>query len=113
MEKILPPGLTDATAKLLVESGAVGRGAVRFSGSQMAVGIYLAFDWMLPGQFEAFGHRKAFFEGQVRDAIDAGAKQVLVLGAGYDMIGWRLAPEFPDVQFFEIDHPATARQISF
>lgn len=109
MEKILPPGLTDATAKLLVESGAVGRGAVRFSGSQMAVGIYLAFDWMLPGQFEAFGYRKAFFEGQVRDAIDAGAKQVLVLGAGYDMIGWRLAPEFPDVQFFEIDHPATAR----
>jgi methyltransferase (TIGR00027 family) len=75
----------------------------------MAVGIYLAFDWMLPGQFEAFGRRKAFCERQVRKAIGAGAKQVLVLGAGYDLIGWRLAPEFPDVQFFEIDHPATAR----
>ena len=24
-------------------------------------------------------------------------------------MGWRLAPEFPDVNFFEIDHPATAR----
>jgi methyltransferase (TIGR00027 family) len=31
------------------------------------------------------------------------------LGAGYDTIGWRLAPEFSGVNFFEIDHPATAR----
>jgi len=109
MDEVLPPGLTDATAKLLVESGAVGGRAVRFSRSRMAVRIYLAFDWMMPGQFEAFGHRKAFCERQVRDAIGASAKQVLVLGAGYDTIGWRLAPEFPDVQFFEVDHPATAR----
>jgi len=32
-----------------------------------------------------------------------------VLGAGYDTMGWRLAPEFAGVNFFEIDHPATAR----
>ncbi len=38
----------------------------------------------------------------------AGAAQVLVLGAGYDMLCWRLAPEFPGVRFFEVDHPATA-----
>ncbi len=36
-------------------------------------------------------------------------RQVLVLGAGYDTMGWRLAPEFAGVDFFEIDHPATAR----
>jgi len=46
---------------------------------------------------------------QVREGIGAGATQVLVLGAGYDTLGWRLAPEFPGVGFFEIDHPATAR----
>lgn len=108
MDKVLPPGLADATATVLVESGAVGRRAMRFSRSRIAIGIYRAFDWMMPGQFEAFGHRKAFFEQQVRDGIGSGARQVLVLGAGYDMIGWRLAPEFPDVEFFEIDHPATA-----
>jgi methyltransferase (TIGR00027 family) len=109
MEEVLPPGIVDATAELLVESGAVGRGAVRFSRSRMAVGIYLAFDWMMPGQFEAFAHRKAFCEWQVRKGIATGASQVLVLGAGYDTLGWRLAPEFVDVDFFEIDHPATAR----
>ena len=109
MEKFLPPGIVDATAKLLVESGAVGQGAVHFSRSRMAVGIYLAFDWMMPGQFEAFAHRKAFFERQVRKGIEAGATQVLVLGAGYDTLCWRLAPEFARVNFFEIDRPATAR----
>jgi methyltransferase (TIGR00027 family) len=72
------------------------------------VSIYEAFDWMLPGQFEAFGYRKAFCEQQVRDGIDAGATQILVLGAGYDTMGWRLASNFPDVNFFEIDHPASA-----
>jgi methyltransferase (TIGR00027 family) len=72
------------------------------------VSVYEAFDWMMPGQFEAFGHRKAFCERQVREGIGAGATQVLVLGAGYDTMGWRLAPEFADVNFFEIDHPATA-----
>jgi methyltransferase (TIGR00027 family) len=73
------------------------------------VSFYEAFDWMLPGQFEAFAHRKAFCERQVRDGIGAGATQILVLGAGYDTMGWRLAPEFSGVNFFEIDHPATAR----
>jgi methyltransferase (TIGR00027 family) len=109
MQEILPPGIVDATAKLLIESGAVGRRAVRFSSSRLAVGIYLAFDWMMPGQFEAFAYRKAFFERQVRKGIEAGAGQVLVLGAGYDTLGWRLAPEFSEVNFFEIDHPATGR----
>jgi methyltransferase (TIGR00027 family) len=73
------------------------------------VSVYEAFDWMLPGQFEAFAHRKAFCERQVRDGIGAAATQILVLGAGYDTMGWRLAPEFSGVNFFEIDHPATAR----
>lgn len=107
MNEVLPPGIVEATATLLVKSGAVGRGAVHFSQSRTAVGIYLAFDWMMPGQFEAFAHRKAFCERQVREGIESEAGQVLVLGAGYDTLGWRLAPEYPEVKFFEIDHPAT------
>ncbi|MCI5137389.1 MAG: hypothetical protein D3922_03000, partial [Candidatus Electrothrix sp. AR1] len=61
-----------------------------------------------PGQFEAFAYRKAFCEHQVRDSTSRGAIQVLVLGAGYDTLCYRLAPEFPSVRFFEIDHPATS-----
>jgi methyltransferase (TIGR00027 family) len=109
MDKVLPPGVVETTARLLVASGAVGGAAVRWSRSRRAVAVYEAFDWMMPGQFEAFAHRKAFCERQAREGIGAGATQVLVLGAGYDTLGWRLAPEFPGVGFFEIDHPATAR----
>ncbi|MBT8372731.1 MAG: SAM-dependent methyltransferase, partial [Deltaproteobacteria bacterium] len=109
MNKFLPPGIVQATEKLLVASGAAGERTVRWSGSQRMVSVYEAFDWMLPGQFEAFAHRKAFCERQVREGIGGGATQILVLGAGYDTMGWRLAPEFSGVTFFEIDHPATAR----
>jgi methyltransferase (TIGR00027 family) len=108
MDKVLPPGIVEATENLLLASGAAGATVVRWSGSRRMVAVYEAFDWMLPGQFEAFAYRKAFCEGQVRAGIDAGATQVLVLGAGYDTMGWRLAPEFGGVHFFEIDHPATA-----
>jgi methyltransferase (TIGR00027 family) len=108
MDEVLPPGLVNATAQLLVASGAVNATMVRWARSRRMVSVYESFDWMLPGQFEAFGHRKAFCERQVREGIGVGATQILVLGAGYDTIGWRLAPEFPEVNFFEIDHPATA-----
>ena len=109
MDRFLPQGIVDATERLLVASGAAGARTVRWSRSQRMVSVYEAFDWMLPGQFEAFAHRKAFCERQAREGIDAGATQVLVLGAGYDTMGWRLAPEFSGATFFEIDHPATAR----
>ena len=109
MEVILPSGIVAATAELLVASGAVGETTIRFARSRLAVAIYEWFDWMGPGQFEAFAHRKAFCERQASEGINAGATQILVLGAGYDTLGWRLAPEFPEVNFFEIDHPATGR----
>ncbi len=109
MAAVLPPGIVDASERLLIASGAARARIVRWSRSPRMVSVYEAFDWMMPGQFEAFAHRKAFCERQVRDGIDAGATQILVLGAGYDTIGWRLAPEFSGVNFFEIDHPATAR----
>ena len=108
MEKILPAGIVEATEKILVAAGAASETVVRVARSQWAVSLYEWFDWMMPGQFEAFAHRKAFCEHQVREVIRAGAGQVLVLGAGYDTLGWRLAPEFPGVDFFEIDQPATA-----
>lgn len=108
MADVLPAGIVDATAQLLITSGAAREKTVRWARSRKMVRIYEAFDWMMPGQFRAFARRKAFCERQVRNGIAAGVAQVLVLGAGYDTLGWRLAPEFPQVDFFEIDHPATA-----
>ena len=38
---------------------------------------------MMPGQFEGFGHRKIFMQQQVEAAIEQGARQVLIVGAGH------------------------------
>ena len=48
MDEVLPADIVDATATLLVESGAVGATAVRWSRSRRMVSVYMAFDWMMP-----------------------------------------------------------------
>lgn len=51
MDKVLPHGIVDATARLLVASGAAGETTVRWARSPRMIAVYQAFDWMLPGQF--------------------------------------------------------------
>src|SRR4051812_41855631 len=50
--------------------------------------------------------RTAAIDAAVRDAIAAGATQLVILGAGYDGRAWRM-PELAGVKVFEVDHPAT------
>jgi methyltransferase (TIGR00027 family) len=50
--------------------------------------------------------RTAAIDTAVRDAIAAGATQLVILGAGYDGRAWRM-PELAGVHVFEVDHPAT------
>ncbi len=50
--------------------------------------------------------RTTAIDTAVRDAIANGAKQLVILGAGYDGRAWRM-PELEDVKIFEVDHPAT------
>ena len=60
-----------------------------------------------PGIVRHWMMRKRWIESRVRAAIAAGASQVVVLGAGLDTLGVRLALERPDLRVVEIDHPAT------
>jgi methyltransferase (TIGR00027 family) len=50
--------------------------------------------------------RTAAIDRAVRDAIAGGARQLVILGAGYDGRAWRM-PELVGVKVFEVDHPAT------
>ena len=61
----------------------------------------------IPGLLLHFMLRKRWIEQAVRGAIARGARRVVVIGAGYDTLAARLAPEFPGVRFIEVDHPAT------
>jgi methyltransferase (TIGR00027 family) len=53
--------------------------------------------------------RKKCIAGLVRSALINGATQVVIIGAGFDPLSFQLHQEFPSVQFWEIDHPATQR----
>ena len=108
MKKVLPEGIVRATSDLLTAAEATTKKRIEKHHSPKIISLYKKFDWLLPGQFESFGYRKAFFEKNVRSSIKNGAEQVLILGAGYDTIGYRLSAEFPTVKFFEIEEPATA-----
>ena len=50
--------------------------------------------------------RTSAIDTAVRDAIAAGATQLVILGAGYDGRAWRMR-ELAGVKVFEVDHPAT------
>jgi methyltransferase (TIGR00027 family) len=55
--------------------------------------------------FAYLGARTRFFDDVVVSALDAGARQVVVFGAGYDTRAWRMTR--PGVEFFEVDERAT------
>lgn len=63
-----------------------------------------------PGITAHYWHRKRWIEECCRAALSDGTQRVVVAGAGFDTLALRLAPQFPDVEFVEIDHPATQRE---
>lgn len=50
--------------------------------------------------------RTSAIDRAVRDAIVIGARQLVILGAGYDGRAWRML-ELAGVKVFEVDHPST------
>ncbi len=58
----------------------------------------------IPGITLHYLLRKKRIEEFVRCAIGDGFRQIIILGAGFDTLGFRLGAEFSDVEFIEIDH---------
>ncbi|MFD3742162.1 MULTISPECIES: SAM-dependent methyltransferase [unclassified Streptomyces] len=74
--------------------------------SQEALGRLQRLDRAHGGFIAEILLRQRYFEDLVALAVDAGVRQVVLLGAGYDTTALRYTG--PDtVRFFEVDHPAT------
>ncbi|TQF70780.1 class I SAM-dependent methyltransferase [Pseudoalteromonas luteoviolacea] len=65
---------------------------------------------LLPGISLHYVLRKRHIEQLTVEALSNGVTQVVVLGAGFDSLCWRLQTDYPEVNFIEIDHPATQKQ---
>jgi methyltransferase (TIGR00027 family) len=63
----------------------------------------------IPGILLHYALRKQCIRELVRSGLTSGVDQVVTLGAGFDPLSSELQPEFPNAEFWEIDHPATQR----
>jgi methyltransferase (TIGR00027 family) len=71
----------------------------------LARAVQLPVPWCRPGLRAYLGARTRFFDLELLRACDAGIRQVVIAGAGYD--GRALRFRRPDVSFLELDHPVT------
>jgi len=61
----------------------------------------------IPGIRAHYVLRKRIIEREARGAIAEGFRQIVVIAGGLDVLAIRLAEEFPQIRFIELDHPAT------
>jgi len=94
------PEQIEWTARVLEASG-WSRGAL----SSLRSSLVERFS--IPGIRTHYVLRKKIIEREMRQSIDEGCRQVVAVGAGFDVLPFRLAAEFPHVTFIELDHAAT------
>jgi len=106
----LPAGSAELSERLILAAGIFGFGpqTIRLQKNPWMARFSDFYEYVTPSALQGLGQRKIFMNEQVLAAIEADASQVLVVGAGFDTLCLRLAPQFPKVQFFEVDHPATS-----
>ncbi len=68
----------------------------------------LAMDRMNNGVFYYVNARTLHMDAMLTQALKAGFKQVVIMGAGFDSRAYRFHETYPKVRFFEIDLPATS-----
>lgn len=99
--------LSEAEKKAIAENMRKGIGFFNptFQGSEDD-----ALRWIVDNQLSPTPlGRAAFCEEHLQRAVRIGAKQYLILGAGYDSFAYRQPAWASGLHIFEIDHPATAR----
>lgn len=104
---LVPPGAA-ALCEAFLSEGTGDRLLCASARSRAARPLWLALEKLThPGITRHYWHRKSWIEQRCRDAVARGVKRVIVLGAGFDTLALRLAPEHPSVTWTEVDHPAT------
>jgi methyltransferase (TIGR00027 family) len=63
---------------------------------------------LMPGSYWFEIARVRHMDGLLREELQAGARQLVLLGAGLDTRAHRLAHRLSEVTTFEVDHPAAA-----
>ena len=109
--KLMPEGAADSVKRLCLAAGVLKPWMCRLFANRwyqrLTAGLLERF-W--PGELMRLTLRKRFVDDEVRVAIGEGASQILIVGAGFDTLGLRVAEAFPLVRVVEVDLPATAQR---
>jgi methyltransferase (TIGR00027 family) len=109
LRHVLPEGAAGAVESILLESGAVRAGRVIRMRSGTSVRLYEALEAVFGrGQLLWFGIRKRWLADTVDAALREGAKQLLVVGAGFDPLATLVARRSPETLCIEVDQAPTA-----
>lgn len=107
---LVPPAAAEAARRFLEEIDPAWLAHLRWQAAKWGLVRSAAFfveRFVIPGISLHFAVRKRYIEDAAREALAGGARQLMVLGAGFDSLAPRLHREFPEVLFVESDHPAT------
>src|SRR5262245_3385222 len=69
--------------------------------------VWAFVDYRWPGALTSAVARTRFIDDEVKLELKSGARQVIILGAGYDTRPYRLM-EMAKVLVYEVDHPSTS-----
>jgi methyltransferase (TIGR00027 family) len=69
----------------------------------------ISIDVQDTGVFYYVNARTHHMDNLLKQALDDGATQVVILGAGFDSRAYRFHEQYPEVRFFEVDLPATSQ----
>jgi methyltransferase (TIGR00027 family) len=67
-----------------------------------------AYELAVPGMYVFHCVRTGHFDDIFVNRIEAGVRQIVILGAGLDTRAYRFAHRLRDARIFEVDHPRTA-----
>lgn len=107
MRPVLLPGSAEWSLKWLDAAGATGWFEVAMQYPLMRRALFWMESKVAPGLLLHFFTRKRWLAQAAQEALAAGIRQIVVIGAGLDSLAWRLKAQRPDLLCIELDHPDT------
>jgi methyltransferase (TIGR00027 family) len=107
---LVPPASAEVNASFVKNHSRRARLLLRALESRWLRWVAVVIERLtIPGIQLHYIVRKRFVEEVVRVSLNEGFSQIIIVGAGFDTLAYRLASIFPAARFIEVDHPATQR----
>jgi methyltransferase (TIGR00027 family) len=108
---LLPKGAAVSVEQLSLEAGVLKPWMCRlFESSWYQRFVERTMEWLGQGELWRLTLRKRFVDDEVKAAIDEGARQLLIIGTGFDTLGLRIAESLPHITVVEVDTKPTVEQ---